>query len=82
MLVAVREGERPRKPVDARSLGFSDRLWGLVLQCWDESPSARPTAQDLLYCLQDISPAWTPPLVYPIPDGPNEEAGADSPFSR
>ena len=78
MLIAVQKGERPTKPVNARSLGFSDRLWGLVSRCWDESPTTRPTAEDLLRCLQDISPAWAAPLVYPIPDEPDEEAGPDS----
>ena len=77
VLIAVQEGKRPRKPINARSLGFSDRLWGLVVQCWDESPSARPTAEDLLYCLQDISPTWAPPLEYPILDGPDGEAAPD-----
>ena len=73
MVIAVEKGERPKKPVNSRSLGFSDRLWGLVVQCWDESPSTRPTAQDLLHCLQDISPTWVPPLEYPIPDDPDGE---------
>ena len=44
------------------------------MRCWDESPSTRPTAQDLLRCLRGISPAWEPPLEYPIPDDPDGEA--------
>jgi len=74
-VVAVQRGERPRKPVNAKSLGFSDRLWRLVVQCWDESPSVRPTAKDLLRCLQDISPTWVPPLQYPIPEDSDEGTG-------
>ena len=77
MLIVVQKGERPRKPVNARSLGFSNRLWGLVSRCWDKSPSTRPTARDLHHCLQDISPAWAPPLEYPIPEDPDEEAIPD-----
>ena len=38
------------------------------MRCWNESPSARPTAQDLLRCLHDISTAWEPSLEYTIPD--------------
>ena len=77
MLIVVQRGERPRKPIDARSLGFSDRLWRLVSRCWDESPPTRPTARDLLRCLQDISPTWAPPLEYPIPEDPDEEVIPD-----
>ena len=77
VVVAVQKGERPNKPANAGPLGFSSRLWRLVVQCWDESPSTRPTAQDLFRCLQDISPTWVPPLEYPVPDGPDGEAGPD-----
>ena len=48
------------------------------MQCWNESPSTRPTAQNLLRCLQDVSPAWAPPLEYPIPDSPDREAAHHS----
>ena len=68
-MVAVQKGERPRKPENAESLGFSVALWWLVRMCWSESPSARPTAQELLRCLQDASPTWVPPPEYPIHDG-------------
>ena len=35
-LLVVARGGRPGKPVDARSLGFSDKLWDLVQLCWSE----------------------------------------------
>ena len=75
VIIAVQKGEHPRRPPHVESLGFSDRLWELVLQCWDGSPSARPTAQELLHCLQDPSYTWAPPLEYPISDGLDEEVG-------
>ena len=65
-VTAVLRGKRPEKPVDAKSLGFSDTLWGLVQLCWGESISDRPTVQQLLYCLSLNSLAWVPPRVYPI----------------
>ena len=74
VVIAILHGERPRKPLNAGSLGFSERLWRLVVRCWDKSPSARPTAQDLLRCLQDAPPIWEPPLEYPIPDDPDGKA--------
>jgi len=63
---AIAKGERPEKPADAESLGFSETLWGLVQLCWSESVSDRPTAQQLFDCLSLDSLAWVPPLVYPI----------------
>ena len=78
VVIAVLNGEYPKKPLNAGSLGISDRLWRLLVQCWDESPSIRPTAQDLLRHLRDAPPAWASPLEYPIADDPDEVAGPDS----
>ena len=77
-VVAVQKGEHPTRPPHGESLGFSDRLWELSLQCWDKSPSARPTAQELHRCLQDISHTWVPSIEHPVSDGSGEEAGPDS----
>lgn len=55
-------------------------MWGLVLRCWDKSPSARPTAQELFRCLQDASHTWVAPLEYPIADGLDRETGLDSTY--
>ena len=76
-VVAVQRGERPARPPHAESLGFSDLLWELSLQCWDQSPSARPTAQELLHFLQGISNTWAPSLEYPASGRLSEEAGPD-----
>ena len=62
---AVLRGERPREPLDAVSLGFSDTLWELVQLCWSEYSSTRPNAQRLLDHFSSASPTWAPPLVYP-----------------
>jgi hypothetical protein len=64
-VLAVARGERPEKPRDAGSLGFSDRLWELVQWCWSESSPARPTALELHDYLSYVSPTWVPPPVYP-----------------
>ena len=78
VVIAVLNGEHPKKPLNAESLGLSDRLWRLVVQCWDESPSVRPTAQDFLRYLRDAPPAQAFSLEYPIPEDPNEVVGPDS----
>jgi len=62
----VLRGERPEKPHEAESLGFSHTLWGLVQSCWSESSSTRPTAQELCDCLSPASLAWDPPPNYPV----------------
>ena len=61
-------GERPERPLDAESLGFSCELWELVQLCWSESSSTRPTAQRLFDYLSPASLTWAPPPVYPVID--------------
>jgi len=80
--LAVLRGERPEKPVDAESLGFSDTLWELVQSCWSESSSPRPTARQLLGYLSSASLTWIFPTVYPavVVDTLNV-TGSDSPGS-
>jgi len=58
---AVLNGERPGKPLNASSLGFTDTLWELLESCWSESASARPTALQLLGYLRPAALAWVPP---------------------
>ena len=65
-MAAVLRGKRPEKPLDAESLGFSDKLWGLARLCWSELSSDRPTALQLLDDLSSASLDWVPPPVYPI----------------
>jgi len=65
-VVAVLSGERPEKPLNAESLGFSDVLWRLLQSCWSESRLMRPTAQQLFDYLSFAAPSWVPPPVYPI----------------
>ena len=81
--VAVLRGERPEKPLNAESLGFSDVLWRLLQSCWSESCSTRPTAQQLFDYLSLAALAWVPPLVYPIiPIDTPSAPGADSRSSQ
>jgi len=64
-VLAIVRGERPGKPLNADSLGFSDKLWELVQSCWSESSSARPTTQRVFDSLSHASRTWVPPPVYP-----------------
>ena len=78
VVVAVQKGERPKKPSNAKTLGLSDALWGLVLRCWTKSPTTRPAAKELLRCLEDASHTWAPPPEYPIPDCLARKGALDS----
>ena len=62
---AILRGERPAKPLDAESLGFTATLWGLVELCWSELGSTRPTARQLFDYFSSPSLTWDPPPVYP-----------------
>ena len=73
----VIDGLRPEKPLQARSLGFSDTLWEFVQLCWSESSSIRPTASQLLDGLSTAALSWNPPSTYPI-EIKTDDAGACS----
>ena len=74
----VIDGERPWKPPNAKSLGFSDTLWELVQRCWSVSGSDRPTAQELFGDLSAASRNWVFPPVYPIELGVDDDAVASA----
>ena len=77
VVIAAQKGERPRKPETAESLGLSGPLWRLIRKCWSKSPSARPTAQQLLRHLEVASRTWVPPHEYPIPNDLGGGVGLD-----
>jgi len=66
---AILRGERPGKPLNALSLGFTDALWELLQSCWNESVAVRPTAQQLLDYLRPASHTWVPPKLCPAAGG-------------
>jgi hypothetical protein len=72
IVLAVLAGERPGKPCEAESLGFSDSLWELVQMCWSKEGSDRPSAQRLVDHLFGVFEAWDPPM------DPAIESGIDS----
>jgi len=55
---AIVEGDRPKKPEGAKSLGFNDELWSAVELCWLEDRDARPGVEDILACLNNNSLSW------------------------
>jgi hypothetical protein len=41
-------GERPSKPVNARELGLSDKVWELLEECWRTERALRPSVKNVL----------------------------------
>ena len=50
VVVKVLKGVRPR-----RGPGFADNLWKMLGLCWGSEPGTRPSATDVLQCLETIS---------------------------
>jgi hypothetical protein len=70
VICAILKGERPSKPPNALSFGFTDTLWELLQSCWNESVSTRPAARQLYDYLFSASLTWVPPpTVYPTTGG-------------
>lgn len=47
IIMKVVEGERP-----SRAVGFTDRLWKMLRQCWAPQPDDRPSVEEVLQCLR------------------------------
>lgn len=45
----MRDGSRPARP---DILEFSDRVWGMVNACWENTPSQRITIADAISVLE------------------------------
>jgi hypothetical protein len=54
----IMEGVRPKKPDEAKRLGFSDELWRTVELCWQEDRNARPSVEEILFSLTDAAAFW------------------------
>lgn len=58
LMASILDGERPRKPEDAESLGFTDGLWSIVEECWLTDASARPDLKAVLSRLNHATWSW------------------------
>ena len=54
-LISGRLPQRPGPPADAR--GLDDRLWGLMMACWNARPEKRPTMANLGGMIKHPQPA-------------------------
>ena len=56
-MVAIMDGKRPSRPIHE---ALTDRLWGLMQQCWAQDPCERPQMSEVLKFLNP-PPSSTPP---------------------
>jgi len=68
VFVKVLQGVRP-----PRGVGFTDDLWGMLELCWVPQPSARPSIEDVLRCLERVSQSSESP--YPGVSGELDQSG-------
>ena len=52
------QGQRPKKPENAPSIGFSDLLWDFVQRCWDGDMKLRPKVTEVATHLREAAANW------------------------
>lgn len=58
VIFAIIEGDRPRKPNAAVSLGLTDGLWEILQRCWLADANARPNVKTVLLRLNRAAWSW------------------------
>jgi len=57
----ILHGERPERPQGVEGARFTDGIWGMLELCWKPQPGDRPSPNNVLRCLQGITPLSRPP---------------------
>ena len=67
VILKVAQGERPKRLEGA---WFTNDIWGILERCWAHKPQDRPSLEDVLRSLEEISASW-PTISHPIPSTAN-----------
>lgn len=59
---SVVHGNRPARPENAQSIGFTDSLWAFVQRCWDRDMGSRPTVADVVTQIYEEARNWNRPM--------------------
>ena len=54
----VLEDVRPSRPWDRQTSGLTDKVWQILLKCWEKKPSARPPVDAVSACLEQAAETW------------------------
>ncbi|KAG7090219.1 hypothetical protein E1B28_011820 [Marasmius oreades] len=56
VVLNVANGRTPPRPGESRVVerGLNDEMWGLLVQCWNRTPSARPSIEEVLEKLESL----------------------------
>ena len=57
----VIRGDRPERPQGVEGAWFAGGVWEILERCWAVEPENRPSAEEVLQCLEGVSGSWTPP---------------------
>lgn len=76
----VVDGGRPKQPDDAEQIGFGDRTWELVEECWNQKSEGRPTIERVLAHLTRV--AARSQVISPTPEVPHTTPAFDSSSKR
>ena len=72
----ILRGDRPERPEGSEGRWLTDEIWTILQLCWAEQPGDRPSAEDVLACLEES----------PLPQSPvwyiGEDAETDNAFTR
>jgi hypothetical protein len=60
VVVNVSGGERPGRPRGTEGKWFTNAIWRILEHCWMPKPEDRPTIEDVLRCLEEMSRFWMP----------------------
>ena len=59
----VLKGERPERAqgVEWKWFTGAGEVWEVLERCWMPQPGDRPSIEDVLRCLKEVSESWMPP---------------------
>lgn len=61
VVVMVVNGKLPERPIGPEGVWFTDELWKMLQLCWKSERADRPSIENVLDLLGQISSTWTPP---------------------
>ena len=57
-LCNIMRGVRPSKPANAKAIGISETLWGVIQKCWDDDRTRRPRIREVVANISDAAANW------------------------